>query len=146
MNNFFFENIKLAAGNFAHSKLRTALSGLGIIIGVMSVIAITTLGGSATESITDSVMGAGLNSITVMAGRDASTDVTRTFTLEFADDIAADVEGVEAVVSGKAGPNAYEVLKQAGIDIFLLPPGLKVKDALEKYKAGSLRKMEITQF
>ena len=55
-------------------------------------------------------------------------------------------EGVEAVVSGKAGPNAYEVLKQAGIDIFLLPPGLKVKDALEKYKAGSLRKMEITQF
>jgi len=25
---------------------------------------------------------------------------------------------VEAVISGKAGPNAYEVLKQAGIDIF----------------------------
>ncbi len=55
-------------------------------------------------------------------------------------------EGVEAVVSGKAGPNAYEVLKQAGIDIFLLPPGLKVKDALEKYKVGRLRKMEITKF
>ncbi len=115
MNNFFFENLKLAAGNFAHSKLRTALSALGIIIGVMSVIAITTLGGSATDSITDSVMGAGLNSITVMAGRDASTDVTRTFTLEFADEIAAKVEGVEAAVplvsanfTASYGKNQYE--------------------------------------
>ena len=98
MNSFLFEYLKLAIQNFAHSKMRTALSALGIIIGVMSVIAITTLGGSATDSITSSVMDAGLNSITVMTGRNASNDVTRTFTLEFADDITADVEGVEATV------------------------------------------------
>ncbi len=104
MNSYFYENLKLAVQNFAHSKLRTALSALGIIIGVMSVIAITTLGSSATESITESVMDAGLNTITVMSGRDASTTVQRTFTLEFADQIAADVEGVEAAVPLVSGP------------------------------------------
>ncbi len=94
----FYENFKLALQNFTHSKLRTALSALGIIIGVMSVIAITTLGGSATRSIKDSVVGAGLNSITVMVGRDAPETVTRTFDLDFADRIAAEVEGVDAAV------------------------------------------------
>ena len=92
------ENLKLAGQNFAQSKLRTALSALGIIIGVMSVIAITTLGGSATGSIQDSVVGAGLNSITVMAGRQATSAVTRTFSLEFADRIAEEVEGVAVAV------------------------------------------------
>ena len=104
MNSFFFENLKLAVQNFAHSKMRTALSALGIIIGVMSVIAITTLGGSATDSITSSVVDAGLNSITVMTGRNASSDVTRVFTLEFADEIAANVEGVEAAVPLVSSP------------------------------------------
>lgn len=93
------ENLKLAFQNFAYSKLRTALSALGIIIGVMSVIAITTLGGSATGSIQDSVVGAGLNSITVMAGREATAAVTRTFDLEFADRIASEVDGVAAAVA-----------------------------------------------
>ena len=94
----FYENLKLALQNFAHSKLRTSLSALGIIIGVMSVIAITTLGGSATDSIQDSIVGAGLNSITVFAGRSAPESVNRTFDLEFADRISAEVEGVAAAV------------------------------------------------
>ena len=98
MRSIAMENLKLAFQNFAHSKLRTTLSALGIIIGVMSVIAITTLGGSATESIQDSVMGAGLNSITVMAGREATEKVTRAFTLEFANRIVEEVEGVAAAV------------------------------------------------
>jgi len=94
----FYENLKLALQNFAHSKLRTSLSALGIIIGVMSVIAITTLGGSATDSIQDSIVGAGLNSITVFAGRSAPDSVIRTFDMEFADRITEEVEGVAAAV------------------------------------------------
>jgi len=94
----FYENLKLALQNFAHSKLRTSLSALGIIIGVMSVIAITTLGGSATDSIQDSIVGAGLNSITVFAGRSAPESVNRIFDLEFAHQISAEVDGVAAAV------------------------------------------------
>ncbi len=115
MNGMFWEYVKLAVSNFANSKLRTALSALGIVIGVMSVIAITTLGGSATNSIRESVVDAGLNSITVMAGRDASTAVTRAFDLDFADRIAEEVEGVAAAVplvsssfTVSHGKNQYE--------------------------------------
>ncbi len=46
--------------------------------------------------------------------------------------------GVTAVVSGKVGSNAYEVLKASGVAIYLTPSGLSVQEALEKFKAGSL--------
>jgi predicted Fe-Mo cluster-binding NifX family protein len=55
-------------------------------------------------------------------------------------------EGASVVISGKVGPKGYEVLKSAGVDIFLAPPGIPVSYALEKYKEGRLRKMEITKF
>jgi predicted Fe-Mo cluster-binding NifX family protein len=55
-------------------------------------------------------------------------------------------EGAQSVISGKVGPKAYEVLQHAGVDVFLAPPGILVSDALEKYKEGRLRKMEITKF
>jgi predicted Fe-Mo cluster-binding NifX family protein len=54
--------------------------------------------------------------------------------------------GVKAVVSGKVGPNAYEVLKAAGVAIFLAPPGLSVQEVLDKFNAGSLPKHEVRRF
>ena len=48
--------------------------------------------------------------------------------------------GVTAVVSGKVGSNAYEVLKASGVAIYLAPSGLSVQETLEKFKAGSLPK------
>jgi predicted Fe-Mo cluster-binding NifX family protein len=53
---------------------------------------------------------------------------------------------VGAVVSGKVGPNAYEVLKAAGVAIHLTPPAITVKEALEKFKAGSLPEMQVQRF
>jgi predicted Fe-Mo cluster-binding NifX family protein len=55
-------------------------------------------------------------------------------------------EGAQAVISGKVGPKAYEVLQHAKVDIFLSPPGISIKQALEKYGQGSLQKMEITKY
>ena len=55
-------------------------------------------------------------------------------------------EGASAVISGKVGPKAYEVLKSAGVDVFLSPPGILISDVLRKYKEGALQKMEITRF
>ena len=54
--------------------------------------------------------------------------------------------GVTAVVSGKVGPNAYEVLKAAGVAIHLAPPGLSVQEVLEKFKAGALPEMQVQRF
>jgi predicted Fe-Mo cluster-binding NifX family protein len=54
--------------------------------------------------------------------------------------------GVRAVISGKVGPNAYEVLKAAGVAIYLAPAGLSVQEVLEKFKAGSLPEMRVQRF
>ena len=54
--------------------------------------------------------------------------------------------GVTTVISGKVGPNAYEVLKAAGVGIFLAPPGITVQESLDRFKAGSLPEMQIQRF
>ena len=54
--------------------------------------------------------------------------------------------GVTAVVSGKVGPNAYEVLKAAGVNVYLAPPGMSVQEVLDKFKAGSLPEMQVQRF
>lgn len=55
-------------------------------------------------------------------------------------------QGVNAVIAGKVGPNAYEALTRAGIDVFCAPQGIPVSEALEKLRAGALQKMEIKRF
>ena len=111
----FFENLKLGFKDFGSNKLRTALSVLGIVIGVTSVITITTLGGSATTSIQEEVEDAGLNVIVVFPGRDSDREVRRLFTQELAKEIKEAVDGVQNVLpinSGgylvRFGKNSYE--------------------------------------
>ena len=55
-------------------------------------------------------------------------------------------EGAQAVISGKVGPKAYEVLRHAGVDVFLAYPESLVSGVLIRYKEGRLRKMEITKY
>jgi len=53
---------------------------------------------------------------------------------------------VTAVVTGMVGPNAYEVLKAAGVAMYLAPSGLSVLEVLNKFKAGSLPEMQVQRF
>jgi predicted Fe-Mo cluster-binding NifX family protein len=46
--------------------------------------------------------------------------------------------GVEAVLTGNCGPNAYEVLAAAGIKVVTGVSG-KVRDAIQNYKLGKLK-------
>ena len=47
-------------------------------------------------------------------------------------------KGIEAIVTGNCGPNAFEVLKAAGIMVITGVSG-KVSDAVRKYNAGGLK-------
>jgi len=47
--------------------------------------------------------------------------------------------GVEAVLTGNCGPNAYQALSAAGIQVVTGVAG-KVKDAVEAYHAGKLQR------
>jgi len=63
-----FEDFINAFQNFARNKLRTVLSLLGVIIGVASVITITSLGSAVTAQITGTFGNAGLDMISVSSG------------------------------------------------------------------------------
>jgi predicted Fe-Mo cluster-binding NifX family protein len=45
---------------------------------------------------------------------------------------------VQAVISGDFGPNAYNALQAAGIDMYLYGTSSTVKEAIEQFKAGKL--------
>jgi len=61
----FRENLSMAAASLKSNKLRSLLTMLGIIIGIAAVIAIETVGGSMSGSVTDSMSGMGVSNITV---------------------------------------------------------------------------------
>src|SRR5690554_2327915 len=82
-SSMIIENIKLAFGAMRGSKMRTLLSLLGIIIGVGSVVAILTIGDSASKSITDSISVGGLDMVTIYPA--VGQRSTGTFTEEFGD-------------------------------------------------------------
>ena len=47
-------------------------------------------------------------------------------------------KGIEAVLTGNCGPNAYQVLTAAGIKVVTGVSG-KVQDAIQNYKSGKLK-------
>jgi putative ABC transport system permease protein len=93
----FWENIRMALREFGANRLRTFLSLLGIVIGIGSVIAITTLGQSATASVQKQVAQGGLETITVFSGRDAAKEVRRLFTVDLGERLASEVPGIREV-------------------------------------------------
>ena len=55
-------------------------------------------------------------------------------------------EDVAAVISRQYGPNAYEVLSQGEIQMYVCPRGITADEALRKFKEGSLQKMQLARF
>ena len=47
-------------------------------------------------------------------------------------------KGVQAVLTGNVGPNAFEVFRSAAVPVFVVPAGT-VRQAVEAYKAGTLQ-------
>jgi len=52
----------------------------------------------------------------------------------------------DAVISGQFGPNAYEVLKQGGVKIFIAHQNISIREAIDKYKNDELKQMEMKVF
>jgi len=50
-------------------------------------------------------------------------------------------KGVEAILTGNVGPNAFQTLSAAGIKVYTGASG-KIIDAIDKYKKGEFNKTE----
>lgn len=61
----FWENIKEAFASIRSNKMRALLTMLGIIIGISSVIIITTIGGSIQSTLTATMNSLGGNTVQV---------------------------------------------------------------------------------
>jgi ABC-type antimicrobial peptide transport system permease subunit len=88
------DNLRTALQSLVGNKLRTLLSMIGIVIGVASVVAITGFGESASKSIQDQIAKSGLETITVMMGRDAGSDAIRLFDEE----LVPKLVGIDGVI------------------------------------------------
>ncbi len=73
-----FENISMALASVKSNKMRSALTMLGIIIGIAAVIAIETVGNSMTGSVTDSMAGMGASNISVSVVQKSENDTSGT--------------------------------------------------------------------
>lgn len=78
------------------SKMRTLLSLLGIVIGVASVIAILTLGQSATKSITQTIVEGGLEMVTIFPSR--TSKKASEFTEDFGNNLKTQIDDIQTVL------------------------------------------------
>lgn len=90
--------IRLAFGSFATNRMRSFLSLLGIIIGVASVIAITSLGRSATSTIQSEIARAGLGTIVVRPRSEGDPALLRLLTPAYGDRLATEIPGIATVM------------------------------------------------
>ena len=73
----FRESISMALDNIRNNKVRSFLTLLGIMIGVMAVITLITTVSGVTGSITSSFSSMGVGTLTVqVSGSDSKTGVT----------------------------------------------------------------------
>ena len=69
-------SFRMAVRSILSSKMRAALTMLGIIIGVMALVVLVSLVNGATTSVTDAVSGLGTSMLTVSVEDDKGLPVT----------------------------------------------------------------------
>ncbi|MCR4718055.1 MAG: ABC transporter permease [Firmicutes bacterium] len=98
------QSFKMSIKSILGNKGRSALTMLGIIIGVASVIILTGIGNGATSSITDSLSSLGTKMITVSMSRGGWGGSTRTISLsdmqKFLEENGELVEAMSPAISG----------------------------------------------
>ncbi|WP_436519845.1 ABC transporter permease [Actinoplanes sp. HUAS TT8] len=108
----FFEVVRFSLRGLSANKLRSALTMLGILIGVAAVILLVAVGNGSAKAISDRIEALGTNTITVMStgrGGSSSTALTKKMADALVDEeLAPDVKSVSPVVSASSATMTYE--------------------------------------
>jgi len=103
-----FENIKSAFKNVFSNKMRTFLTTLGIIIGIASVIAITSVGNGSQEQITEQFDSLGVGRITVSLRSNSPRNMLTADALTYDDyEELGKMSGVKYISPVYNGSNSY---------------------------------------
>jgi putative ABC transport system permease protein len=105
------ENVKIAFRALVSNKLRSALTMLGIVIGVGAVVALLAIGEGATASITGQVEGLGSNMISILPMREMGTAMNSQTTRLYYADYKAIAEHSENIAKIAPVFQAVEVVK-----------------------------------
>ena len=98
----FYEVVRFALRGLSANKLRSALTMLGILIGVAAVILLVAVGNGSAKAISDRIEALGTNTITVMStgrGGSSSTALTKEMADALVDRLAP--RGVLVVVEAE---------------------------------------------
>jgi putative ABC transport system permease protein len=102
----FYEVVRFALRGLSANKLRSALTMLGILIGVAAVILLVAVGNGSAKAISARIEALGTNTITVMStnrGGSSNTALTKDISDALVDPtLAPDVKTVSPVVSASA--------------------------------------------
>ncbi|KUL27374.1 ABC transporter permease [Actinoplanes awajinensis] len=108
----FFEVVRFSLRGLSANKLRSALTMLGILIGVAAVILLVAVGNGSAKAISDRIEALGTNTITVMStgrGGSSSTALTKKMADALIDpELAPDIKSVSPVVSASSATMTYE--------------------------------------
>jgi len=108
------ETIRTAwTGLFSH-RLRTALTVLGITIGIASVIVLIAVGKGSSNAVQESIDALGSNTLTVMATPGATTLGAATVSVTLTEE---DVEALQDSEKAPAIKNASPVLNASGVEL-----------------------------
>jgi putative ABC transport system permease protein len=118
-----FEDFINALRNFRANRTRTILSLLGIIIGVASVVMVTTIGLSATGSVRRTLGQAGLDLVQARSGWGRNNSNTIDLNENFRGELAASISGIKRIIfinefNGTLRNGALEI----GITIYAAEP------------------------
>jgi putative ABC transport system permease protein len=92
-------NVSVALDALMANKLRAGLTMLGVIIGVMSVVALLAVGQGTQDSITEQLSGTGLNVLTINPGRGGfGGGNAQTLTMDDAEALERQLRGVDGVL------------------------------------------------
>ena len=103
--------LKMAIRSISSNKLRSALTMLGIIIGVMALVVLVSLVNGATGSVTDAVSGLGTNMLTVSISDDKGMPVALETVEQWMDEdgIGLIAPYLSASVTAKSGDESGSV-------------------------------------
>lgn len=124
-----FQSVKMAWKSIASNKMRSFLTMLGIIIGVVSLVVLVSLVSGATTSVTDEINSLGSNLLTVTISDDKGKPMTLSDVdaLMEEDNIALTAPGASLNVTGKYGSESDSVMVTGTTAAYQTIQGLQLK-------------------